>query len=179
MKLLIEREESMNWNTILKTINEFKIDNHIVWYRGQGNDSYQLMSSLYRQKFSNIEDVLANERARYNLFKNNGHLYHNLDDWNLLYLMQHHGVKTRLLDWSESFATSLYFASSQWEGNESISIWMLNPNKLNYKSINDWRFFLTHEDSYKDRLYERNDKKFFQNSVALHPVKTNQRIVSQ
>src|SRR5690606_34858441 len=170
MKLLIEREESMNWNTILKTINEFKIDNHIVWYRGQGNDSYQLMSSLYRQKFSNIEDVLANERARYNLFKNNGHLYHNLDDWNLLYIMQHHGVKTRLLDWTESFATALFFASSNWENDNPITIWMLNPLKLNYKTLGSFHFYTAYNQIYRDKIKKDSSNSFPSNSLALHPL---------
>ncbi|CAH0122600.1 hypothetical protein PAE9249_05172 [Paenibacillus sp. CECT 9249] len=169
----------MRWNEVLQTVKEFKKDNNSVWFRGQPNDAYQLKSSLFRQNIKKVEQVLLNERARYNLFKNNGHLYHNLDDWDLLYLMQHHGVKTRLLDWTESFATALYFASNHWQQDNPISIWMLNPNKLNKKSINDGRYFVTHGDSYKDRLYQINDKKFFENSVALHPVKTNHRIVAQ
>jgi hypothetical protein len=168
----------MNWNEVLEQVAEFQENNRFVWFRGQGKITYELKSSLFRQRFTTIEEFLVNERGRYNWFKNLGHIHHNADDWELVCLMQHHGVKTRLLDWTESFATALYFASEKWEENQ-ISIWMLNPQRLNYKSIQTTRYFTIHNDSYRARLYQEDDKKFFDNSVALHPIRSNNRIVAQ
>lgn len=54
-------------------------------------------------------------------------------DWTILYYMQHHGVPTRLLDWTINFATALFFALS---GNpESPTVWILDPYALNEQSL--------------------------------------------
>lgn len=145
---------------------------------GKSDITYKLKSSLFRQDLGDVKNYLINERGRYNWFKNLGHLLHNADDWELLYLMQHYGVKTRLLDWTESFSTALYFASNGWKVDQEISIWMLNPQELNKLSMDTHRYFTTHNDSYRARLYE--DKvEFYKNSVALHPLRSNSRIVAQ
>lgn len=53
--------------------------------------------------------------------------------------MQHYGVPTRLLDWSENPLVALYFAVSEVEhDNDDAAIWILRPNKLNTNAhIND------------------------------------------
>src|SRR5262249_25033565 len=44
-------------------------------------------------------------------------------------LLQHHGLPTRLLVWSESFGIALYFALA--EQPQRPAIWVLNPYTLN------------------------------------------------
>ena len=51
-----------------------------------------------------------------------------------LTLMQHYGLPTRLLDWSESPLVALYFAlSSDEDAKTDAAVWVLNPMKLNKK----------------------------------------------
>ena len=51
-----------------------------------------------------------------------------------LTLMQHYGLPTRLLDWSESPLVALYFAlSSDEDAKADAAVWVLNPMKLNKK----------------------------------------------
>ncbi|MGO4498830.1 FRG domain-containing protein [Paenibacillus sp. 2RAB27] len=172
----------MNWNGVIQEVRSFKDlngDDKHIWYRGHSDVNYKLTSSLFRKNFSTIKKYLIRERAIYNLFMNLGHMYHNLDDWDLIYLMQHHGASTRLLDWTESFAVSLFFATLGWKENEPISIWLLKPNELNFKTFKNHKYFTTHNDSYFKRMSDVHEEKFFKNSIALHPKRSNSRILAQ
>lgn len=70
----------MSWEKIIDEVKIFKKNNRITWFRGQGDANWELKSSLFRQKFEKLEYIKNNERTRYNLFKNWGHMYHNEDD---------------------------------------------------------------------------------------------------
>ena len=50
-------------------------------------------------------------------------------EWTVLYYMQHFGIPTRLLDWTTTFATALFFALAP--DTESPCIWILDPYELN------------------------------------------------
>jgi hypothetical protein len=122
---------------------------HSLWFRGNGRNQFKLVPTLYRHTSKKSEgehrklevELMARFRQR-----SIPYLTRELrDDWDALFFMQHYGVPTRLLDWTENPLVGLYFAlmSSRSTRSESSAIvWVLNPfvwNRaaLNHVSYND------------------------------------------
>jgi len=103
-----------------------------TWYRGHTDQSWKLESGYERLKKPPKEISLVNEFRQNANFLLDKHTPQNDFDW--LILMQHYGVPTRLLDWSESPLVSLYFAvisESRGSRQKDGALWVLEPGKLN------------------------------------------------
>lgn len=101
-----------------------------IWYRGQGIAEWGLTPHYLRLNGAQSESTLLKR------FKQSAAML--IDsapkesfDW--LFLMQHYGVPTRLLDWSESPLAALYFAVENLEkhGDEDGALWLIYPSELN------------------------------------------------
>jgi hypothetical protein len=98
-----------------------------LWFRGHAKANWELVPAYLRLKKPPPESVLISR------FKQNANLLleqrlGNNFDW--LFVMQHYGVPTRLLDWTESPLAGLYFAVTQHPRSEA-SLWVLFPLRLN------------------------------------------------
>ena len=73
-------------------------------------------------------------------------------DWDWLTIMQHHGVPTRLLDWTESALVGLHFAVSSHPDTDG-ALWVLSPCGLNSASNirPDFKHFIP---SFADKLVD-------------------------
>lgn len=113
-----------------------KLQTHIgsykgpIWYRGHSNLAWNLEPKLmrvadrppetyYLNKFKQDASIILNHRPK--------------SEFEWLFLMQHYGVPTRLLDWTESPLVGLYF-SLVTHPEESGVLWVLLPCDLNLKS---------------------------------------------
>ncbi len=87
-----------------------------LWFRGAGKSSYKLAPTLHRHSgITDSNTLLEYEKKLLTRFKERSvpYLQHRIEDvWELLFLMQHYGMPTRLLDWTENPFISLFFALS-------------------------------------------------------------------
>ena len=99
-----------------------------IWYRGHGNHDWSLLPAFYR-----YDQPKRSEHALLTKFRQSATMLVErpaTDSFDWMFLMQHYGVPTRLLDWSESPLVALYFSVSSLE-EEDGALWILKPSELN------------------------------------------------
>jgi hypothetical protein len=120
-----------------------------LWYRGIGDAKYKLVPVLYRHKKTKGADGLASlERQIMTRFRQRSLPYHDRplgDDWDALFFMQHYGVPTRLLDWTENPFVALHFALMSAKSNvtttgkvsfpNNAALWILDPVAWNRHAL--------------------------------------------
>ncbi len=105
------------------------------WFRGQGNTNWSLVPSVYRPGY---REILEEDEYRYE-FKLRAFPYlagtarEPSTEWEWYFLMQHHGLPTRLLDWTRSALVALYFAVRDANEENPAAVWVLDPWALNQK----------------------------------------------
>lgn len=109
------------------------------WFRGTRKSEYDLEPSLYRHP--TVKDANALIELEWTLLSDFRHRAPPFTtsiptkDLEVLFLMQHFGVPTRLLDWSESPFVALFFALENARLKDAdahdASVWILDPIGLN------------------------------------------------
>jgi hypothetical protein len=140
LREILERVESL--------YDDSRKEAYGLWFRGQRSAKWPLRSTLHRRveiQFEAMGDPTAAPQDRqgllreeyksaFYLFKTDGLLLldpYERTDWGIAFSMQHHGIPTRLLDWTESFACALFFAQADREKDEDAAIFALKADQLN------------------------------------------------
>lgn len=138
------KELTINKFTDYTKIIEKCADSENYFFRGQRTDSI-LLPRIGRLKLK--ESLAKSEKKMFNEFKRKSIPFiQNLpkNDWDWLAIAQHHGMATRLLDWTSNPLTALWFAV-QYPAKEKMHgvVWIfkvpeqdiLTPDKLINSSI--------------------------------------------
>lgn len=161
-------------------------NNKSLWFRGHPeNDTYKLEPSIHRGTFSPKK-----EKILMDMFKSKAVPY--LDHqpqtyWEWLFLMQHHSVPTRLLDWTESALIGLAFAvheRAEKHIGTGAALWCLKPNVLNnklpFQSRKDSNFIPNiNEDKIIADAYNITSEISPRTPVAIIGPQNNKRIIAQ
>lgn len=134
----------------LMSLNEFpkRDDYHVMakiaWFRGHAQESWALKPNLFRRDdYSKGAEIALNLKCR-NMARRFVEAPQETDFSAWLGFMQHHGLPTRMLDWTESSLNGLYFAVEQWETYKKNwrrwpwfdpIVWIMNPHAFNWVSL--------------------------------------------
>ncbi|OEE11606.1 FRG domain-containing protein [Aliivibrio fischeri] len=165
-------------------------------FRGHADASWQLTSTLERvlaDKWNNEtvakyeEYSLDKFKSKYNIYNHENHEPSSKLAW--LCMMQHYGVPTRLLDFSESPYIALYFALEAYnpQSKADIAIYALDYSTAIDKSIeiiksNDSTFTDTRQslNGKKDQIFDETVDRFSYNLLwVTEPLELNARIDRQ
>jgi hypothetical protein len=152
------------------------------WFRGQGDISWHLLPRLYRE-----EEDPQYEREMFRDFKLRATAFlefiptHGLE-W--LFVMQHHGMPTRLLDWTESHLCALYFAVLDYQSAKDAAVWILDPWSLNEFSMS-WQSVPSSTERSLSKYVLKSEEGVIireveaKKPIAVRPARSTRRIVAQ
>ncbi|HEV2801739.1 MAG TPA: FRG domain-containing protein [Pyrinomonadaceae bacterium] len=124
------------WAKVLNDVRKIRkrlgCSHSAALFRGHNDSSWPLLPSLHRR----VEGLRVEENLYYGfLMRGSRHLNRLNSSWMILTEMQHHGIPTRLLDWTEVFAVALYFAL--YPKHDKPCIWVMNPFRLTAASVGE------------------------------------------
>ena len=123
-----KEREVRSLTDLLKALAQRQRTKDPVWFRGQARKSWKLRPSLARQAGWLEQEQLLTKRFKQNSFLLLPSRPQTESEW--LFVMQHHGVWTRLLDWTESPLVGIYFAVNE-APKAAGALWALLPMELN------------------------------------------------
>jgi hypothetical protein len=173
-----------------------------TFYRGVGDSSWKLEPTLFfraGRRFGRPRtDPVAEREFREMVDKLEYDLFYEFemrvrglggsrsaDSWETLFMMRHHGVPCRLIDWTETLGVAVHFALSASRTSDAPGVWVLNPYRLNAR-LGDRdlyapdRLIGRSEPMHYDAIITSDVIRFgFETPLALYPQHSNPRLRAQ
>lgn len=163
-----------------------------LWYRGIECSTYQLLPKLVRDGRP-VEEVFGRETRLLTRFRQRSMAYwpegYPQNDWEHLFAMQHYGMPTRLLDWSENLLVATYFSlcsvpSHTHDGCCQPVVWCMDPVRWNQampglSEYGDSIQVLTTADEEVESYRPESNRRRSKSPVAIFGSHNSKRIVAQ
>lgn len=170
----------------ISSIKEEWNDSTVYWFRGHSDHNFKLIPSIYRNCVwdynsdlsSNICNEFINKAKQQFRFSNTAGF------WEWYHIMQHYGLPTRLLDWTEGSLIGLFFSVRDTKVEDNACVWMLDPFDLNLKVTKGEGVFYTDKitqgvDDVLIEEYKNGFKELPKLPVALYPPYIDERMRAQ
>jgi hypothetical protein len=158
-----------------------------IWFRGVRDCGFGLRpGAIWRSNYDELEPLLT--------FTQEGSPFArigSLDEWETYYFAQHHGMPTRLLDWTLSFGAALFFAFDNWDEATTPCVWIMQPYLFNQACIK-WDGTISPENNPEVNIWLPRQMKIHQaqtdrdgveydneNPIAIYPRKNGGRLHAQ
>jgi len=151
------------------------------WFRGHIDDAWTLRPSVFRDR--GWLEAEADMIKRFRQAVTSRIRCQPSNDWGWVCLAQHHGVPTRLLDWSENPLIGLYFAVEFDESDRGAvdgKLFSLDPDLLNADTAGrPTGVLLLGQDTLLDEYLPSFDSKMKQGGLAVVAPQSFDRITAQ
>lgn len=121
-----------NFGELHNTLTSYRKTN--LWlFRGHSNPNWELVPKAGREPYDKYNDIPNFQawKRRATEFLNG-----NYDDWDMLSIAQHHGLATRLLDWTFNPLVAAFFAVQNYEDCDAVIYAYLTQNNVNTEDDN-------------------------------------------
>ncbi len=163
------------------------------FYRGLGRADYKLMTSLSRNcgdLSGTLEPFLLNNFKKYVSIEDPTI---EESDWKAMIVGQHHGLPTRLMDWTHSIPIALHFATTENDFSETdkhdCAVWRFDAKEINMMLPDKYKVSLKERKTFIFSIKELNtvvesieeyDEDMLGNAfITVEPPSIDQRIVNQ
>ncbi len=147
------------------------------WVRGQSDATWPLIPGEYRSGEINSDEI----RSEFQLKALPLLRQIPRTEWEWYFLMQHHGLPSRLLDWTTGSLLGLYFALRDRTGEKDAAVWIMDPWALNkFSRGKSDLLFLSDAGAnpYLPKLFEKKPR-MPNHPVAIVPPYNSSRITVQ
>ena len=171
---------SLAWDELLSRAADAVAAGGAHFFRGQEHKDWGLVPAIGRSPRNGEAELQQREARLFADFQiRAGNLLADDDAWRIAFLMQHHGLPTRLLDWSASFAIALHFALRHARDGDAV-VWILAAERLNH-AVGYEEGLLLHgelQGDYRDFFITRKQQ-FPYPVVGLAPSRSSPRLQQQ
>lgn len=151
-----------------------------AWWRGHANSIWKLIPKVFRSGVNYVAEhnMVLKFQARARTRYRNCPPDTDYPAW--LGLMQHYGLPTRLLDWTQSPLVAAYFATLEAPDTEG-SIWALNPAAANREVADVFGVLIPSHEKAKELLDDAFDGRLngVGTAVAMMPSEIDPRMLLQ
>jgi hypothetical protein len=179
---------------ILRHLQSLELDGaDMPFFRGHSNHKWDLVCGLGRLPRADTANGYLESRLYYDFMSQASRLLHpSATSWDVLFAMQHHGIPTRLLDWTTALGPALYFAVRPWLLRSQPAatlidcqpcIWVLDPFALNQLSAGNSVPSIGNPNTDFEGTYQENFieqvKDLGAKVLAINPTRMSERYSAQ